>query len=203
MRRQLTVDPRIKQKKADIALELPVIIHVTDFTESSAKTFASDMQRAHETEQPVIPIVIDSYGGKVDALMSMMSEIKNAEVPVATICQSKAMSCGSILLTCGTEGYRFMDPNARVMIHDVSNMAGGKTEEIKSDAAETDRLNKMVFAIMAQNCGKEKNYFLNLIHEKAHAEWYLTAKEARRHGIINHIRVPALKIHIGVDINFE
>ena len=52
---------------------------------------------------------------------------------------------------------RFMDPNATVMIHDVSSMEKGKVEEIKASAEETDRLNKVVY----ENIKLEENSMQN------------------------------------------
>jgi len=89
----------------------PIIIHVNEFNDKSAKEFSQSMAIAHNTGQKVIPIVIDSYGGEVYSLMNMISEIKSATLPVATIVQGKAMSCGAVLFTFGTEGKRYMDPD--------------------------------------------------------------------------------------------
>ena len=50
------------------------------------------------------------------------------------------MSCGAILFSFGVDGMRYMDPDATVMIHDVSSMGWGKVEEIKADAKEVERL---------------------------------------------------------------
>ena len=100
-------------------------------------------------EQMVLPVVIDSYGGQVYSLMSMISDIQHSRIPVATIVQGKAMSCGAILFSFGTEGRRYMDPDATVMIHDVSSMGWGKVEEIKADAKEVERLNQKVYKMMA------------------------------------------------------
>ena len=180
----------------------PIIIQVNEFNEDAAMNFRSSMSIAHNTGQKVIPIIIDSYGGQVYSLMSMISAIKDATLPVATIVTGKAMSCGSILLSCGEEGFRFCDPNSRIMIHDVSNMAWGKTEEVKAEASETDRLNKLVFSMMDKNCEQERGFFLDKIHEKGHAEWYLTAKQAKSLNLINHIRVPTLEVNINVEIDF-
>lgn len=176
----------------------PVVIRVVDFTEAAAKEFAVDMARAHETGQPVIPIIIDSYGGQVYSLMAMISEIRHAELPIATIIEGKAMSCGAILSTFGTKGMRYMDPDATLMIHDVSSFAWGKVEEFKASAAEVERLNQKVYRMMAANCGKPSDYFLKLVYEKKHADWYLDAKEAVKHGIVNHVRVPKLEVETTV-----
>ena len=50
--------------------------------------------------------------------------------------------------------------------------------------------------MMAANCGKEPEYFLKMIHEKGHADWYLDAEEAASHGLVNHVRVPDMKIKV-------
>ena len=195
-----SVSPLIKEVELR---KSPVIIRVNKFDEESAKKFSEQMALAHNTGQKVIPVVIDSYGGQVYSLMSMISEIKHAEIPVATIVEGKAMSCGAILFSFGTQGYRFMDPDSTVMVHDVSSMDFGKVEELKAGAFEADRLNEKVYRMMAQNCGKKDDYFLKIVDKKKHADWFLDAAETKKHGLANHLRVPKIRISISVDIDFE
>ena len=181
----------------------PVIIRVNKFDEKSAKDFQQEIAQAHNTGQKVIPIVIDSYGGQVYSLMTMISAIPHSELPVATIVEGKAMSCGAILFSFGEQGLRFMDPDATVMIHDVSSMEHGKVEEIKASADETERLNQKVYTMMARNCRKKDDYFLKIVHQKGHADWFLDAKECKKHGLANQMRIPKININIAVDIDFE
>jgi len=195
-----SVSPLIKEVELR---KSPVIIRVNKFDEDSAKKFSEQMALAHNTGQKVIPVVIDSYGGQVYSLMSMISEINHAELPVATIVEGKAMSCGAILFSFGTQGYRFMDSDATVMIHDVSSMDFGKVEELKAGALEADRLNDKVYKMMAQNCGKKDDYFLKIVDKKKHADWFLDSEEAKKHGLANHLRVPKISIKVSVDIDFE
>ena len=152
-----TFSPLLKEPK--LIDDLPVVIRVRKFDETAAKEFSSLVSRAQNTGQPVLPIIIDSYGGQVYSLMSMISDIKHSRIPIATIVQGKAMSCGAILFSFGADGMRYMDPDATVMIHDVSSMERGKVEEIKASADETERLNKKVYEMMAENCGHHKEYF--------------------------------------------
>ena len=135
--------------------------------------------------------------------MAMISSIKHANLPVATIVEGKAMSCGAILFSFGDDGYRFMDPNATVMVHDVSSMDFGKVEELKAGAQEADRLNTIIYTMMAQNCGKKDDYFMKIVDKKKHADWFLDAKEAKKHGLAQQLRVPSLLINVGVSIEFE
>ena len=188
----------------DIELrQQPVIITVNEFTEESTQKFNELMCHAQNSGQEVIPIEIDSYGGQVYSLMSIISSIKSSKVPVATIVQGKAMSCGAILASFGSEGLRFMDKDATMMIHDVSSFAFGKIEELKSDVREAERLNKKVYTMMARNCGKPDDYFIDLIHDKGHSDWFLDAEEAKQHGLIDHIRVPEMKINVDVSITVQ
>ena len=181
----------------------PVIIRVNKFDEESSKKFIEQLALAHNTGQKVIPVSIDSYGGQVYSLMSMIAAIKHAELPVATIVEGKAMSCGAVLFSFGTEGYRFMDPNATLMIHDVSAMDMGKVEELKASAAEADRLNTIVYTMMAQNCGKAAQYFMKIVDKKKHADWFLDANDAKKHNLANHLRIPKFHVKLSVDIDFE
>jgi len=200
MKWKMTQSPLIKE------LELrnnPVIVRVNKFNEDSAKDFQNKIAMAHNTGQKVIPVVIDSYGGQVYSLMSMISAIKHSDLPVATIVEGKAMSCGAILASFGETGLRFMDPDATMMIHDVSSMQFGKVEEVKASAAESDRLNDIVYKMMARNCGKKDDYFLKIMDKKKHADWYLDANEAKKHNLINQIRVPSIDIKVDVVIELE
>jgi len=179
----------------------PVIIRVNKFDEDSAKDFVEAMSIAQNTGQTVIPVIIDSYGGQVYSLMSMISAIKSSRIPVATIVEGKAMSCGAILFTFGAEGMRFMDPDSTLMIHDVSSGSWGKVEEVKADSKEADRLNKKVYEMMARNCGKQPDYFLKIVHDRGHADWYLDATEAKTHNLANDLRLPTFKVKVSVDFS--
>lgn len=195
------IDPRIKQKNVADLIVAPIVIRVNKFDENAAKEFVENMNKAHDTGQAVIPVVIDSYGGQVYSLLTMVDAIRGAKVPVATIVEGKAMSCGALLFSFGTDGYRFMGPTSTLMIHDVSSMAWGKVEDLKADTKEADRLNQMVYKMMAQNVGQPDEHFLNEIHDRAHADWYLTPTEAKQHKLCNHIRLPELRTRVTVDVS--
>jgi len=194
------ISPLIKEVELR---KTPVIVTVNKFDEKSAKDFQQQIALAHNTGQKVIPVVIDSYGGQVYSLMSMISAINHSELPIATIVQGKAMSCGAVLLSCGEQGLRFADPDATIMIHDVSSGGYGKIEELKADVKEAERLDEKIFTMMARNCGKKDDYFKKKVFSKKHADWFMDAEEAKKHGLVNQLRVPKLNISVSVDIDFE
>lgn len=188
----------------EIALHCPpVIIKVNEFTEASADEVATLVARAQNTGQDVLPVVIDSYGGQVYALLSMIASLRTSKIPVATIVTGKAMSCGAILFSCGAEGMRFIDPDATVMIHDVSSGMYGKIEELEADVEEAKRLNKKIYKILARNCGKKDSYFQKIMDKKNHVDWYLEAEDCVKHNLANHVRVPEFRVNVKVEMEFD
>jgi len=199
MYRKLIVDPNIRAKHEEL-IEMPVVVFVQKFSEEAVKDFHEDMEEAHHTGQPIIPIVIDSYGGSVYGCLDMIAHVKKSKLPVHTICTGKAMSAGAILFGMGQQ--RYMAENATLMLHDASSIASGKSEEVKADAKELDRLNKLIFSLLAENCGVEQDYYLKLLHERGHADYYLNAKKARKHKLVTHIGVPEIQAKIQVSYSF-
>ena len=190
--------PLINGKIEDL-VKLPKIVLVNKFNEESAKQFYIDMAEAENNPQDVIPIFIDSYGGSVYSLFAMIDCIKYSKKKICTVALSKAMSCGAILLSCGHDGLRFAAPMATILIHDVSSFTFGKVEDIKTDAAEADRLNNVFYKLMDTNTGHEEGYYQKIVHDKSHADWYLTPDDAKYHNLVNHIRIPKFEVNLSVE----
>ncbi len=209
MRYVVDIDPRIGIDKIEDTWDLPTYVMFSgDFTEEKAKKFREELERAENIAkragQTVIPVVIDSYGGSVYALLSMVDAIQNCDVDIATIVEGKAMSCGAVLFSCGTEGHRYIGKHATVLIHDASSMAWGKEPELRSSAEEVKRLNELVYDLMAKNCGhKNSKYFYDLITPRRGADLYLTPEECVQHKLANKIHIPSLKLSVKLDWKFE
>lgn len=181
----------------------PTVIRVNKFDEDAAKAFSDGISAACASDQPVIPVIIDSYGGSADGVISMISCMESATKPVATICIGKAMSAGAILLAFGTPNYRFADKHSRIMIHEVAASAWGKVTEQLADVNESKRLNDYIYNLMAVRCGKDPTYFLNQMKERNNADWFLTAADAQSHGVVDHVRVPQMVRRVKVEHEFR
>lgn len=208
MKCKVIVDPKMKiplGASATDLFQMPHIIQVRgEFSEEMAEDFAHAFNAAENTGQEIIPVVIDSYGGDVYALMSMIDVMQASTKTVATIVTGKAMSAGAVLLTCGTEGYRFASPNATVMIHSAWETGlSGNADEVKVGADELMRLNKRLLEVMAKNCGQEKDYFTKIMVQKKNTDWYIQAKDALKHNIVNHVRVPEFTVNVGMSVQFK
>lgn len=187
------IDARVRTDEGG-NLVLPTVVRVNKFDDDSVADFARSFTAVVDSGQPIVPIVIDSFGGDVYSLMAMVDIIRASKVPVATVVTGKAMSAGAVLFSCGSEGYRFVGPNATIMIHDVST--GGepdkKVEEVKADSEETTRINNRMYDVLSENCGKPVGYFMKLANAKHRVDWYLSPQDAIKHNLANHIGVPTL-----------
>jgi ATP-dependent protease ClpP protease subunit len=208
---RFVINPLIKQKKVEDLVDLPLVVTVNKFDEDSAKKFRDDFYKAvnfnSNLNMNIVPIIVDSFGGTVYSLLDMVDIIKDVQsqgIIVPTIARSKIMSCGVILFSCGSEGYRFFSPLATALIHDVSTASQGKVLDIETKAEECTRLNNLLYELLSVNCGKPKNYFGDIVHNvHGHADWYLNADDALSHNLANHIRTPNFNVNISLSLKFE
>ena len=187
-------------ERMSVDVKLKNAILVNEFSEYGVRCFKSDFDDLRSSSLPILPIIIDSYGGEIYSLLAMLDIMAIADRPVATIALGKAMSCGSILLACGTKGFRFIGPNTTMMIHDAATHSFGKIEELKSDVGEADRLNNKIFNTLDHRCNKRAGYFKKILAEKKHTNWYLEPQEALKHGLIDHIGIPVIDSMFHLDI---
>jgi len=192
------LDPKLKAYKLEDILIEPIIVTVNDFTETSAKIFAADMNKAQRTGQEIIPIVIDSYGGAAYALLSMIDTIRSCPLQVATIVQGKAMSCGSILFSFGTKEMRYAAPYSTLLIHQLAHGTWGKLEETQVKVKECERLSKLIYSEMSKNCGQEPKFLHEEMIKRNNADWYLTPTQAKKIGLVDHIKIPTFTTKVNI-----
>lgn len=167
-------------------------ITVNEFDDATVSSFyKSFMKLNSDPNVLVIPIVIASFGGQVHSLLGMLDIMRSSTKPISTIALGKAMSCGAVLLSEGTKGYRFAGEFADIMIHEVSSGESGKTSDLKNGITQTKRLNTLLMNRLGLNTKfKDKNYFLKRVKNNVNVDLYLSPKECKRIGIIDHITVP-------------
>lgn len=183
----------------------PIVITINEFDEEDLGYFRQEMEKAISNDQKLIPIIVDSYGGAVYQLKGMISVIKNAEKMghiIATYTDSKAVSCGQFLVGFGTIGYRYASPTAWIMLHEASMYAAGKTTDMESAFKSLKDLNDKTLRELALHCGhKDKNFFIDYIANKRNADIWMTAKEAKKLKLIDHIGTPTLETKISIETN--
>jgi ATP-dependent Clp protease protease subunit len=132
-----------------------------------------------------IKFYINSPGGVVTSGMVIYDTIKLISSPVSTICMGLAASMGSILLSAGEKGRRFIFPHGEVMIHQPS--IGGyfqaSSADIEIQAEQIEKTKRMGAEILSQNCGKTVEQILKDFDR----DYYMDAPAAVAYGIVDGI----------------
>ena len=130
-----------------------------------------------------IKFYINSPGGVVTSGMVIYDTMKMLKSPVSTICMGLAASMGSILLSGGVKGKRFIYPHGEVMIHQPS--IGGHIQGVSADleiqAKQTRRVKEIGATILAENCGKT----MDQIMKDFDRDYWMDAGEAIQYGIVD------------------
>lgn len=130
-----------------------------------------------------IKFYINSPGGVVTSGMVIYDTMKMIKSPVSTICMGLAASMGSILLSGGEKGRRFIYPHGEVMIHQPS--LGGHIQGVSVDleitAKQTRRVKEIGARILAENCGKK----VEQIMKDFDRDYWMDAKESVEYGIVD------------------
>jgi ATP-dependent Clp protease protease subunit len=132
-----------------------------------------------------IKFFINSPGGVVTSGMVIYDTMKMLKSPVSTICMGLAASMGSILLSGGVKGRRFIYPHGEVMIHQPS--LGGYIQGVSIDleitAKQTLRVKEIGARILAENCGKK----FEEVMRDFDRDYWMDAKEALAYGIVDKV----------------
>lgn len=128
-----------------------------------------------------IQLYINSPGGYVTSGFAIYDTITSLKSPVSTICSGLAASMGSILLSVGKKGRRFIQPHARVMIHQPSGGARGQASNIEIQAKEILLTKELGAQILADNCGQS----FEKIMKDFNRDYWMGAEESIEYGIVD------------------
>jgi ATP-dependent Clp protease protease subunit len=130
-----------------------------------------------------ITFFINSPGGMVTSGMVIYDTMKMISSPVSTVCMGLAASMGSILLSAGKKGRRFIFPHGEVMIHQPSlgGMIRGRASDIEIHAAQIQKTKELGAKILADNC----NQSIEKVMKDFDRDYWMDAKEAIAYGIVD------------------
>ncbi|WP_118974577.1 ClpP family protease [Taibaiella koreensis] len=132
-----------------------------------------------------IKFYINSPGGVVTSGLVIYDVMQMIKSPVATICMGLAASMGSILLSGGKKGKRYIFPHGEVMIHQPS--LGGYFQGVSADleihARQIQKTKEMSAKILADNCGQPYDKVLLDLER----DYWMDAEEAIKYGIVDKI----------------
>jgi ATP-dependent Clp protease, protease subunit len=128
-----------------------------------------------------ITFYISSPGGVVTSGMVIYDTMQMISSPVSTVCMGMAASMGSILLSGGEKGKRYIFPNGEVMIHQPSGGGQGTSADLEIMAEQIRKTKLMGAEILAKNCGQT----VEKVMKDFDRDYWMDAKESIDYGIVD------------------
>jgi ATP-dependent Clp protease protease subunit len=132
-----------------------------------------------------ITFFINSPGGTVSAGFSILDIMNLITSPVSTVCMGMAASMGSMLLSAGKKGERYIFPLGEVMIHQpsIGGMFQGTAADLAIQAKQIAKTKDIAAKILAKNCNQTPDQVLKDFDR----DYWMNASESIKYGIVDGI----------------
>ena len=132
-------------------------------------------------ERKPIKIFIDSPGGDVIFMNSIIKAIEISKTPVWTINYCTAYSAASLILAAGHKRYAL--PGSHVLVHNGYCSYSGEASQVESTKKYFDKLNKVINEWFLSKTNIDPKVY----KKKAISDWFMTAEESLENGIVDRI----------------
>lgn len=174
--REMTID--------ELLLENRIVFLVGEINQASAARVMMQMfYLENQKRGQEIHFYINSPGGAVDDTLAIYDTMRFLSSPVSTYCLGRAYSGGSVLLTAGTKGRRYILPHAKVMIHQPYGGVGGQAEDIRIQAEQIIKSKNELINILAKHTGQP----FERVRKDGERDKYFTAQEAKEYGLVDEV----------------
>jgi ATP-dependent Clp protease protease subunit len=174
--REMTID--------ELLLENRIVFLIGEINQSSAARVMMQMLYLENQKRgQEINFYINSPGGAVDDTLALYDTMRFMSSPVATYCLGRAYSGGSLLLTAGAKGKRYMLPHAKVMIHQPYGGITGQAEDIRIQAEQIIKSKMELTRIIAMHTGQS----VETVQKDSERDKYFTAEEAVKYGLADEV----------------
>ena len=178
----------------ELLLENRIVFLVGEINHASASRVMMQMlYLENQRRNQEINFYINSPGGVVDDTLALYDTMRFLSSPIATYCIGRAYSGGSVLLTAGTKGRRFILPHGKVMIHQPYGGITGQAEDIKLQAEQIIKTKQTLIDIIAKHTGQTAER----VREDSERDRYFDAQEAKDYGLVDEVLTEPPEIPTG------
>jgi ATP-dependent Clp protease, protease subunit len=130
-----------------------------------------------------ITLFINSQGGHVESGDTIHDLIRFLTPKVRIVGTGWVASAGALIFVSVPKEYRYCLPNTRFLLHQPSGGSGGTASDIEIEAREILRMRDRLNRVFARETGQP----LERIEEDTRRNFWLSAEEAQRYGIVGKI----------------
>lgn len=136
-----------------------------------------------EFKREPIKIYIQSHGGTICDMWSLIDIMLNSKTPIHTYCTGYASSAAFKIFLAGRK--RYASKHAMFLYHQMSYMAGGTHQDVREQLDNCEFENKRVRKYVMSRTKITKKKIKEIQAKKI--DWFISAKEAKELGIVNKI----------------
>lgn len=136
-----------------------------------------------EDSQKDITMYINSPGGSITSMWSIIDTMNLIKPDVSTVCVGIAASAASLTLAAGAKGKRYILPHAEVMIHQPSGGSQGQASDIEIQAKHIIKTKDLLHKFMAEKTGQP----IEKIEKDMDRDSFMDAKESVEYGVVDKI----------------
>jgi ATP-dependent Clp protease protease subunit len=161
------------------------IIFVNDGIEDNMASLIVAQLLFLESEDSTKPIhmYIQSPGGVVTAGMAIIDTMNLIKAPVYTYCIGMCASMGAMIFSQGEKGYRYILPNAELMIHQPLGGTQGQCTDIQIAAKSIQKTKERLYKMLADASGQS----LKKIEKDCERDYWMDAEETVAYGLADKI----------------
>lgn len=138
---------------------------------------------SYQSKNPIY-LIINSYGGVVDITLSLHDFMKMSQAPIYTVGTGIVASAAALLLSAGTQGKRYVMPNAKTMIHLPEAVFQGNVKDHKIWEKEFERAKNTYIKLLAKYSNKPETEIESLMDRGDH---WMNAEETKNSGLADHV----------------
>lgn len=161
-----------------------IVLH-GELNEELCNKICKKLLYLHFKKAKTVHVILNSIGGEVYhglLIFNTLEDLKKKKMKIVVEARGLCASMGVWVLMGGSE--RTASKYTRFLLHETSSFTYGKVSEMKEGVQELERLNAMLDEIVTSRTTITS---VKLQQKTKKREWWLSAEEALRYGLIEKI----------------
>lgn len=175
--------PKVPNIAMDLLKEERTIIISEGITPKLTQRVMGSLLWLDSQSDDPIRLYINTPGGHADCGFAIFDLIRFIKAPVYNITFGLNASAGTILLLGAEKKNRLALPNSRIMIHQPSGGAQGKSSDVEITADEILKLRHRANKLIAVECGRT----VKQVEKDTDRDYWMNPEEAVEYGLIGKI----------------
>lgn len=181
------------------SVKSPKTFFLSHFNTNTVEAFQSVVSQCVDNSQPLLPIFIESDGGYVDSLASILSIMDYGRamgMEFSTITTGRASSCGALTFCYGDTNRRYISSTGSILLHNFQVGGAGQLHEVHNSFINNVKSESALFEKVSKHLKKPKDWLQKNLHKNKNYDWILNAEECKKEGIASEIKIPSFVLSV-------